>query len=74
MFAFAELVSVPILPPSRLLELPPQRKKELTFAALQRQLESLALRQPSRPIRRCLAAARSRRVPAIGRRMKGAAS
>jgi len=43
---FAELLSLPSLPASPLLELPPPRKKELTFAALLRQLESLALRQP----------------------------
>jgi class 3 adenylate cyclase len=43
---FAELLSLPSLPASPLLELPPQRKKELTFAALLRRLESLALRQP----------------------------
>jgi class 3 adenylate cyclase len=43
---FAELLSLPGLPASPLLELPPQRKKELTFAALLRRLESLALRQP----------------------------
>jgi class 3 adenylate cyclase len=42
----AELLSLPSLPASPLLELPPQRKKELTFAALLRQLESLGLRQP----------------------------
>jgi len=42
----AELLSLPSLAASPLLELPPQRKKELTFAALLRQLKSLARRQP----------------------------
>ncbi|HWI28460.1 MAG TPA: adenylate/guanylate cyclase domain-containing protein [Stellaceae bacterium] len=42
----AELLSLPGLPASPVLELPPQRKKELTFVALLRQLESLARQQP----------------------------
>src|SRR6516225_6878303 len=41
----AELLSLPTKPPSSTLELSPQRKKELTFEALLRQLEALARRQ-----------------------------
>ena len=43
---FVELLSLPQLPASPLLELSPQQRKELSFAALLRQLESLAFRQP----------------------------
>ncbi|HKF73051.1 MAG TPA: AAA family ATPase, partial [Stellaceae bacterium] len=42
----AELLSLPEIPASPLLELAPQKKKERTFAALLRLLESLARRQP----------------------------
>ncbi|HXP75391.1 MAG TPA: AAA family ATPase [Stellaceae bacterium] len=42
----AELLSLPDIPASPRLQLPPQRKKELTFAALLRVLEGLARRQP----------------------------
>lgn len=42
----AELLSLPQLPSSPLLELSPQQRKELTFSALQRQLESLAFTRP----------------------------
>jgi len=41
----AELLSLPIKPPSSTLELSPQQKKELTFEALLRQLEAHARRQ-----------------------------
>ena len=42
----AELLSLPTTAPSSSLELSPQRKKELTFEALLRQLEALVRRQP----------------------------
>ena len=41
----AELLSLPTMPASSTLELSPQRKKELTFEALLRQLEALTRRQ-----------------------------
>ncbi|MSO75726.1 MAG: adenylate/guanylate cyclase domain-containing protein [Alphaproteobacteria bacterium] len=42
----AELLSLPGGPSMSALEMPPQRKKELSFEALLRQLEALAHRQP----------------------------
>ena len=44
---FAELLSLPGFALGSTVELPPQRKKELTLEALLRQLERLARRQPT---------------------------
>ena len=44
---FAELLSLPGLAPGSTVELPPQRKKELTLEALLRQFQSLARRAPT---------------------------